>query len=402
MNATNKTRLLVIAACLCAGFSVYSQTSSQASLEKKRTKLVGKIKTTTTLLNSTRKDKKVAVSDLVTIKKQIGYRERLIQNIHSEIFEINEKSEEARKAIALMEQDLDSLKEQYTQLVREGYRLNRNQNDLLFVLSAKSFNDGYRRVRFLKHLKQSRVRQAAVIKDTQTQLRYKIEEHDRLIALKTKLLKSQEHQNESLVSEKKKKDKVVNSLKSRERKLSVQLSKQRRDRKRLSSEIERLIKRAIAGTSNSSKAIPLTPEQKRLANKFRNNRGRLPWPVSKGVITSTYGEQPHPTLRNIKIKNNGIDITTTRDSDVRAVFNGKVTAVSIIPGYQKVVMVRHGEYYTVYSHLKETYVVVGEDLNTKQSIGMVATNADEGKALVHFEIWKNKTRMDPETWVASR
>ena len=152
-----------------------------------------------------------------------------------------------------------------------------------------------------------------------------------------------------------------------------------------------------AGKNN--KGFPLTPEAQELSNSFEANKGKLPWPVGKGFISGQFGEHPHPTLKNVKVQNNGIDITTDKGNIGRSVFNGTVSKVIIIPGEGKAILVNHGAYFTLYSYFKEVYVAAGDKITTKQNLGVLISEESESGSNMHLEIWKGMTKLNPESWI---
>ena len=222
---------------------------------------------------------------------------------------------------------------------------------------------------------------------------------------KKNLLASIQNEYQKLGSEKSQKQNVVNQLQGKEKELKAQLAEKKKASQKLEKAIERIIeeeirkaKEAAKKAGKDSKGYPLTPEAKELSNSFTANQGKLPWPVVEGLITEKFGEHPHPALPGVKVQNNGIDISTTKGSVIRSIFEGEVTAVIIIPGGGKGVMIRHGEYLSVYTYFQELFVKKGDKVSTKQDLGIVVTD-DDNKTNLHLEIWKNTTKLNPELWI---
>jgi septal ring factor EnvC (AmiA/AmiB activator) len=204
----------------------------------------------------------------------------------------------------------------------------------------------------------------------------------------------------NLDSDRAEKQKVVNELSSKEKELRKELKKKRKESDRLQKAIQKIIAEELRKQAKYNKGkFVLTPEAKALSNNFENNKGKLPWPTSKGIVTEYYGKHEHPELRGIYIVNNGIDISTEKGATARAVFNGVVSGVIVLPGMGKAVMVRHGEYISVYSNLSDVYVQKGDAVDLKQAIGKALTNESKGITEVHFELWKGQTTLNPSGWL---
>lgn len=187
-------------------------------------------------------------------------------------------------------------------------------------------------------------------------------------------------------------------MKSQEDDLRKKLQSHKQRADQLQREIERLI--AEEAKKSSSEGYAMTPEEKIISKEFGNNKGRLPWPVASGVITGKFGKQPHPVLKNVYINNNGVDITTSKGSIVRSVFDGEVRKIFKVPGYQNAVIIRHGNYLSTYTHLESVYVSVGDKVSAKQSIGSVHTDVNSGETVVHMEVWYGQKVLNPEQWLA--
>ncbi|NLA23839.1 MAG: peptidoglycan DD-metalloendopeptidase family protein, partial [Bacteroidales bacterium] len=195
--------------------------------------------------------------------------------------------------------------------------------------------------------------------------------------------------------------KTLNNLKNKESELKRKLQQQQQSANKLQREIEKLIaEEARRSSGGKSTTYVLTPSEKIISTNFANNKGRLPWPVEKGVITSRFGKQAHPVIKNITIDNAGVDISTNPGANVRAIFDGEVRSVMSMPGAQNIVIIRHGEYLSVYTHLMSVNVKVGDHVNTKQNIGKVYTDIDENKTILHLEVWFKEAKENPAVWLA--
>lgn len=380
---------------------------SKKELENKKKKLQKEIKQTETLLNETKKNKKLSLNQLVTLNKKISVREQLIQTIQAEI-KITEKQIKANKEIITsLENDLQKLKDEYARMIYYAYKNQDAYSRIMFVFSARDFSQAYRRLKYMQQYSYYRQKQAEMIEKTQALLNKKNAELEDKKLQKQQLLGIEEQEKQMLAKEKNEQEKTLTQLLEQEKELLKKIREQEQEQKQLQLAIQRIIeeeirksreKAKIEGTKPAEKGLTLTPEAQKLSNTFEANKGKLPWPVAEGIITGKHGEQPHPVLKGITIKNNGVDISTKKEAPVRAVFEGEVTGLATVPGFGKVVMIRHGEYLSVYSNLRDVLVKKGDKIKTKQNIGVVETD-ENGKTEVHFEIWKGSTLMNPETWL---
>jgi septal ring factor EnvC (AmiA/AmiB activator) len=286
----------------------------------------------------------------------------------------------------------------------------------MFVFAAKDFNQAFSRLRYYQQYSSYRRTQIELIRKSQTELTVKLKMLEDTKTRKTTIALSKEKEKTRLLTEKEDKDKSVKELSKKEKQLVAKLKEKQQSALKLQIEIEKLIAREIRASAAratktakeenkpkpeiSENEIMLTPVEKELSTSFASNKGKLPWPSAKGVITGTFGEHPHPVLKYVKVKNNGIDIATEEGADVRAVFSGKVSRVMSFPNLNNIVIIRHGEYLTVYSNLYKVTVKDGQTITTKQSIGKVTSSPDDAKTEYHFEIWKGKTIQDPQAWLA--
>jgi septal ring factor EnvC (AmiA/AmiB activator) len=349
----------------------------------------------------------------------VQLREKVIANINREMEMIDDQLDETNSIIRALEKDLQELKGEYAGMLYNMYKNRSSLNQLIFLFNARGFNDAIARVRYLQQFGDFRKKQAQLIEETKETLERKRQEQVGRKAEKQKLLADEEAQRSKLDEEMKEVDKMIASLKQQERKLNQDIQKKQQDADLLSRKIEELILKEIeaakkkaeeeaaakAKTTTPAKAgtktsvLSATPEAAKLSADFASNQGRLPWPVEQGIISETFGTHPHPVLKYVTVVNNGIDIKTKENAQVRSLFQGTVVTVMYNPGFQRAVMVRHGEYFTVYSNLKEVFVRSGEEITTKQPIGLVYTDEKEGASKVHLEIWKNTQKLNPALWI---
>ena len=340
---------------------------------------------------------------------------------------MEDEQEQNQQEINSLEKRLAYMKADYAQLVYNAYRNRRFLDKVTFILAADDFSQMFRRMRYYAIFSRNVREQAAQIQKTTEELTKKNEQIVMLKNDKLTTLSSKEQEIKSLENDRKKKTQNAEKLKKESQKLSSELKKKQQQRKEIDAAIQRAVKAEIAkananrsksskssssgksgssgtassSSSKSSTAITLTPEEQTLNASFVSNKGRLPWPVAKGAKVCDFGNYPHPDVPSVMIDNHGIDIMVESGSPARAVFEGVVTAVMPIMG-TKVVMIRHGEYITVYQNLASTSVKVGDKVSTKQTIGTVAKSASSSTYELHFEIWKNDHYVNPNEWLARK
>lgn len=417
MKRKSKISLLLIGYLLLF-FAGFAQT--QKELEEKKKRLQDDIKYTNKLLDETENSKKNSLTQLRLLNTKIEMRQELIKTISKEIKLIDKQINQTNSVVGALEQDLKKLKTEYAKMIYFAWQ-NQNQYDrLMFIFSSKDFNQAYLRLKYIQQYSDYRKKQAKIIKETQTALSEKIDVLKKSRKEKAELLKTEEQEKLKLTSEKQEKDDLIKNLQDREAQLKKELKQKQNEAQKLQKEIERIIaeeirkreeearKKAAADKAagkeakETPKGIALTPEEMLISDNFEMNRGKLPWPSEKGIITGRFGEQNHPDLPNVKINNNGIDIGTDKGAKARAVFDGTVSAIISIPGAYKAVMVRHGEFISVYANLEEVYVKKDDKIKVKQEIGKVHTDEAEGKTELHFEIWKGNVKTNPEEWILIR
>ena len=389
-------RLIPVLFLLLFSGLVQAQDENRLELEKAQQKIRADITYNEKLLEETKKSKKLSSTEVVIIGKKIKQREELIATIRLEINVLQKQIDENSDLIESMEKDLKKLKEEYAKMIFQAYRTRSTYNKLMFVFASDDINQAFKRLKYLKQYADYRHKQAELIRETQEMLNVKIGELEQRKREKEELIGSELQEKSTLDSEMHQQQTVLKSLANKEKELKKELKKKRDEANALKKAIERAIAAELAKTKKDGKVL-LTPEAMELSNNFTTNKGKLPWPLEKGQVTEYFGSHPHPVLKGITIKNNGLNFSTLPGSKARAVFSGQVSEVFIIPGSGKVVMVRHGEYITIYSNLQETYVKKGDQLKTKQEVGLVLT--DQGKTDFHFELWKGTSILDPAHWL---
>jgi murein hydrolase activator len=387
---------------------VFSQ--SRGDLEKERRELENNIRLTTELLKETKSSAAASLNQLVILNNQIKKRENLIRIINSDIQLLNRRIATYNKNIEELTKELKELKDSYARMIYYAFRNQSSYQRLMFVFSSNDFNQAYLRLKYLQQYARHRQIQAEKIVETSNDLNKKILEMEEQRAIQQGLLAEERIEIELLSSEKTQQNQMVDRLKKQEKDLTKQLTEHHKAIKALDNMISRIIEeerkkaeeKAKAEGRPVSKEFTLTPEEKALSRNFANNKGKLPWPVERGIITAGFGERAHPILPRIKIQNNGIDIATVEGAKARAVFEGTVSRVIFVPGSNYAVILRHGEYLSVYSNLAEVSVKNGQKLSTKDEIGVVYTNTQHSKTELNLQIWHGTNKLNPAEWIVKQ
>ncbi len=398
---------------LCILVLPASHAQGRKNLENKRKRLLTEISTTSKLLSETTNSKAATFDRYVTLQRQIQKREELIHTLQEELAFAITNIDRTKEVTEALGNDIKRLQEEYGIMVRNAYRQKVNQSTLLFIFSSESFNQAFKRWQYLKQYDQYRKKQAKLIIETSNTLTKKLVQLEEKIAEKEQLITDQEDQTKLLNQELLDKYKMLSTLRADEERLRKQLKEKRIAHQKLNDAIENVIQKEViaerkrartaeALKKNQNKKPTKTPELNILTKSFYQNKGRLPWPVTSGIVTGYFGKQPHPTIRKIEITNNGIDIRTDKNAQVRAVFEGVVVGKQFIPGYEHMIIIQHGNYYTVYSNLKEVYVKKNDKVKIKQPIGQSSVNTKSNVSEVHFEVWREKERLNPLSWIAKR
>ncbi len=393
------------------------KTESKAQLQARKANLQAEIDLTNKLLKQTRRSKTLSLTQLAALNQKIQARESLISEINAEIVMLDAQIADENALVTELDTEITRLKRDYARMIVFAYRNQDSYQRMMFIFSAENFNQAFLRMRYLKLIGESRREQADKISDRQQELNENIRLLEQQKAEKKALLGTELTEKEQLAMEKLDKDKSFRELETKEADLKADLEKKKSEKANIDNAINKLIAEEIErnkpkpapkpkpGTKppkggTTTPAPKPTPEATALSNNFLGNKGALPWPVAQGTVTGHFGKQPHPVLKGVYVNNNGIDIATTTDAPARAVFEGEVTGVTNIPGSGWLVIVRHGEYLTVYAKLESVFVKLGDKVKTKQNIGKVSKDENEGETILHFEVWKSGTgKMDPEMWL---
>ena len=376
------------------------------ALEAEKIQLDKELQDAEKLLEENQKNKKASMADLSLLQSKIDNRTKVINNIKSQLALAQQKLDELNADISQLENDLEVLKDDYAKMVRNTYKLQSNYNRLLFLFSAKSFNDGYKRLKYIQYYNDYRENQVRSIRIKKEEMLDKVDQMILEKEIKKELLAAQEAEQTKLLGEKGKKKKFVTKLKKQEKDIRSKIEAKKKARKKLDAEIKGIIAREIAAAAKAVEKAKANPNIKAapvaklaaLSKQFAANKGKLPWPVDNGAIISKFGENPHPLLKSVKINNNGIDISTKEKSTVRSIFNGEVRDIFFSPTIRNAMIVKHGDYFSVYTGLEEVFVVKGDQIDTGEPLGIVYTNKD-GDTEVHIEVWKGNAKLNPSSWI---
>ena len=365
-------------------------------LQKKQKKLQEEIEQTNQMLKQTKRDESATLNKLQLLGQNIKNQKKLINTLDREITALDVEMRQLGVTRDSLQVVLSGYKADYAEMVRQTHYARMQQSPLLFLLSSKSFQQLARRARYLQEFAHYRQEQVRRIEDTQAE----IDNQNNLLAAnksnKQNALTSRKKEQENLKRDERKQKNMLNQLKSKEKDLSKQLKQQQKKVNELNKKIDDMIRKQTEKASKTS----LTKEQKLIAGGFEENKGRLPWPVEKGMISGHYGKQQHPVYSQVTIDNKGIYLQTTAGAKARAVYKGEVTSCFMVGGTYAVI-IQHGNYRTVYSNLSKLNVKQGDKVDTKEAIGTIYTDAEQDqKTELYFQIYKDKNILNPELWIA--
>ena len=399
-------QLIYISIVLLSFFNLPSFLSQKKSelLKKQEKILLEKIENTKVLINQTRATKKLTLSEINIVNRQIRYRQKLIDNYNFQLRKMDEKIQEINRQVNSLKNTNKILKEEYKKMLLYAFK-NRDPNyKFLYIISASTFSEAFHRMKYIQHYKDYRLKQIDRIKKTQEALAISKEQLNEEIKNKKDLLEIKEKEKLNYLTDKNSQLISLEKIKRNENKLAEELEKNNAERREIAKAVKKAIEDEIKALEKLKKAkFSLTPEGLAMSKSFNKNKGKLIWPVERGEITSKYGRHQHHVVSTAFVDNNGIDITTSKNANVRSVFEGKVTSVLIIPGAGRVVMVSHGEYRTVYANLQEVYVKKGDIVKPKETLGKLLAK-ESGISESHFEIWRilssGMNTVNPSLWLS--
>ena len=381
-------------------FALVVSGQSKEELQVQKQKAYDDLKLTRELMDRTSAQRSSSVKQLRIIQKGINARAGLISTLESELDLMNNSIQETEEVIGQLTIDNKKNKEEYARLIYFAYRNHTDYEKIMYILAGATISQSYQRYKYLKYISSYRVRKANEIDSLIVELdrqndQLNLLKNEKLLALEEKGL-----EQDRLVGQRSRKSAMVNELKRKESELRREVAEKERNAKALESRIREIIEEEARKLNSSNIYAALTPEQELVGNDFKKNRGKLPWPVEQGIVTMGFGKHEVPGLRGSSVQNNGIDITSSPGTEVRAVFEGQVTKVFAILGANYTVLVRHGEFLSVYHNLVNVRVKTGDKVLTKESLGEAFTDEKENVASVHFEVWRERTILNPEEWIS--
>ena len=401
---------------ICMTSLLWSQESQQEKLEERKAQIQKEIRENEKLLQSVKKKEKSAVNVVIIQSTKIKLKEKLINTTEKQTKLLSNDMYINQVQINKLKKELAELKEDYAEMIVKSYKSRSAESRAMFLLSSENFLQAYKRAQYMKQYTSYRKMQGEEIKTKSNKLTDFNQKLNVQKTAKQKLIAENEKERLSLEKEKKEQLKLVSVIKKDKNKISQEIRKRQQEYKKIDRQINKLIREAIAAANRkaalekakanpnapvskaavSSSKIELTPEAKIVADNFRANRGRLPYPVEKGYVSLGYGNQTHPLFNTITVHNSGVEITTDKGASARAVFGGEVTSVIVLSPVNKAVMIQHGDYFTVYQNLSSVNVSKGDKVSIKQSLGKVRTNGETGKTIIKFLILQNTTYNNPE------
>lgn len=428
-----KRILIICLMAVVAETSVAQSSKKVKDLQKQRKEALQSIAKTDKELKTTKKSALQSLHQLNKLTAEITKHKEVITALNAEISNINKQERKINETISRLEKDLNAKKEAYAKAIRGIAGRNSGYETLMFVFSSNSLNQSYRRIRYLREYSAWRKKEAIKISEQQAELEKKKAELAKTRAEKNAVLGKRTDAANKLKQKEKSQKEVVADLKKKEKELQKELNAQRKQAAALNRRIEQLIaeearkaaeearraaeaakkaanadkksgKNASAGEVRKSQTkggYAMTKDELELSNSFSQNKGRLPMPLSgKYMIVGHFGQQQHQELKYVQVNSSGIDIQTTPGTTARSVFNGVVTRVFVMPGYNSSVIIRHGNYLTIYSNLSEVFVKAGDKVTTRQSIGRIYSDPEENnRTVLHFQLWKETTKLNPEPWL---
>ena len=424
-----KQIIILIMLLLAISVPTYAQKTkgkSKGQLEKEIKSLQNEISTANQLLKKTTKDKEMTLNEVNLLDKKIKQREQLIKAYNEQIAVLDEEINAGQNNIRTLNSDLKNLRKEYAQMVVFAYKNRSHYDKLEFLFAAEDFNQAFSRLRYIRQFSDARKTKMDQIASTEKRISNEVEASQKAREEQAAMLKDEKAQQQALQQEKEELNQQVAKLKKKEGSIQQDIKDKQQQAKKLqkaiddiiaeeirkaNEEAERKRKEAEKAAKNKTttpsttapskeKGMALTPAEKTLSGNFVNNKGNLPWPVERGVISSSYGKHASVVSDKVTVTNNGIDIATTEGAQARAVFDGEVASVTKLTGSNTVVIIRHGEYFTVYSNLENVTVKRGDKVKAKQNIGRVHTSKTDNKTELHFELLKEQNRQNPANWLS--
>ena len=395
----------VLLLMLMLHISSFSQSKKQQELEERRRELQREIQQIGSLLFEGKKEQKSVISVVEDLNFKIQVRKNLIGITNQQTNLLTREINSNQTKISKLRIKLKALKADYAKMIVKSYKSRADQSKLMFLLSSTNFQQAYKRLQYIKQYANYQKLQAELIKIETT----KMQQLNSALVIQKKnkqaLIDANKTAKSILDKERVQQESLIKEIKNNLSQFTTQIKTKQRESNKIDKEIKKIIQAAIAasnkkaGKSTTRKVFSLTPEQKVLAANFTSNKGKLPWPVTKGVVKLRYGNNPSPIDPSLTIKSNGVRIATSKGGQVRAVFEGVVQGIMTPKNGNNTIMIRHGNYITIYKNLSKFYVNKGDTVTTKQAIGEVITNKASGESILSFGIYKDSSTQDPSTWI---
>jgi len=409
----NKSFVLLFLLAFTLGIAQPSD--KQRQLEEQKQQIQKEIATFKKLLQNETKKEKSVLNEISAQKARIRLSEKLISTTAKQMRLLDDDIYLTQLEINKLNRELNVLKEDYAKMIVKSYKSRNDQSRVMFVLSSQNFLQAYKRIQYMKQYAGFRKMQGDEIQEKQESLKQAVTRLEAGKKEKQKVLAESEAEKKELEIQKQEQEKLVKLIQKDKKKYAADINKKQKEAKAIDAQIKKLIAEAIAEanrknaaktgvktpTATSSSKFVLTPEGKIVSDNFKSNKGKLPWPVEKGYVYNKFGVRPHPTERNLTIKNSGVEIATESGSNARAVFEGEVLQIQLIKGTnRKIVVIRHGDFMTIYQNLETVNVKTGDKVSFKQNLGRISTDAS-GKAIIKFIITQNVDTLNPELWLAN-
>jgi len=385
--------IIVFAFCALRG-----QTKDE--LQQQKQKAFTELKMARELMEKTSEKRSSSVQQYRILQQGINSRARLISTLEQELKLLDRDMRELNTQISSLIAENEKNKAEYARLIYFAYRNHTDYEKFMYILAGASISQTYQRYKYLKYISEYRVQKAREIEATVVELDQREQELNQLKNDKLAVLEAKESEQETLVRERSQQSRMIDQLKSEEKRLKKEIADKERIAKELESKIREVIEEEARRLNSRNIYAALTPEQELVGKDFKKNQGKLPWPVDKGIITVGFGRHEVPGLRGSSVNNTGLDFNSVPGTKVRAIFEGEVTKVFALLGANYTVLIRHGEYLSVYSNLINVRVKTGDKVLTKEVIGDAFFDENNNVSEVHFELWKEKEYLNPEEWLS--
>jgi septal ring factor EnvC (AmiA/AmiB activator) len=406
LGRTYRIRFLLVFLLLNAAVSL-AQTDEQKTLESKREQLQKEIEEINRLLFAERKEKGTVLDQMEALDQRINVRQRLIRVTNQQSNLLNRQINANIRNISQLREELETLKEEYARMIRKSYQNRTRQSRLMFLLSSEDFFQAFKRLQYMKQYTEYRKEQGLqIVAKTEelTGLNRQLSEQRKA---KEQLVAENMKAKDAMLKEILEQKNLLKSIRQNESRYAVAIENKKKEARRIDEQIERLIRSAIAASNRESGSITtkdnskflLTPEATLVAASFSANKGKLIWPVEKGIKRQGYGVYSDAVYPGIKHQSNGVIIATDEGARARAVFEGEVIAILAVPGGNKGVQVKHGNYISTYYNLSNLYVKKGDKVGAKDELGEIYTNRFNGLTQLKFYLYRDATRLNPEEWI---